>query len=115
MPISMMPDSGKVNRVSKLIINPDTGPVYCCWDTCDRRARQTWSIRLHEHPLSVPCSDVEQAYGTLGRHTHFTFCCREHADYWAACSGAMAHETAARNRGQIYGMHSAGSKLGRLR
>lgn len=111
----MTPDNGKVNRVSKLIVNPDTGPVYCCWDTCDRRARQTWSIRMHEHSPRTPCSWVDQAGGGLGRHTFYTFCSKGHADYWAYCSGGFAHEAAARNRGQIYGMAPEGAKIGRLR
>lgn len=111
----MAPDSGRVNRVSRLIVNPWTGPIVCCWDECDKRASSIWSIRLHEHPLHIACSDVEQGLGLFGRHAFMTFCSQAHLLYWAGCSGANAHETAARNGGRIYGQAPAGSKIGRLR
>ena len=115
MRFGMGPDNGRVNRVSKLVVNPWTGPIECCWDDCWNKARDSYIMRFHEHTPAVPCSWVEQAGGQLGRHTFYTFCCREHADFWAACSGSNAHETAARNRGQIYGQASTGNKIGRFR
>lgn len=107
MQFSMAPDNGRVNRVSKLIVNPDTGPIYCCWDTCDRRSRQTWTIRVHEHAKGLPCDHP------LSRHANYTFCSQAHADYWGSCSGWNAHELAAYNQGRIYGMHSEGNHLRR--
>lgn len=115
MRFSMAPDNGRVNKVSRLIVNPWTGPITCCWDECDKRASSIWSIRLHEHRPEVSCSDVEQGFGLFGRHAFMTFCCEAHLLYWAGCSGWRAHETAAWNRGQIYGMAPEGSKIGRLR
>lgn len=115
MPFSMAPDNGRVNRVSKLIINPDTGPIYCCWDTCDQLARTIYPLRLHEHPLHVPCDWVEQGRGALGRHAYYTFCSEGHRRYWLVSSGLRASETAARNNGKIYGMAETGYKIGRFR
>ena len=114
MSIGMQRDNGKVNRVAKLIINPDTGPIYCCWDECDKRATVIWSVRLHEHPKHVPCGWVDQAFGDLGRHTMMTFCSQTHLLYWVSCSGSRAHELAARNQGRIYGQLPAGAKQTRL-
>jgi hypothetical protein len=109
----MTPDNGRVNRVSKLIINPDTGKVPCCWDTCDRPARQSYIMRFHEHPLQVPCAWVDQAGGSLGRHYHYTFCSPGHGRYFALCMGWAAHETAARNHGQIFGYLQPGVRTPR--
>jgi hypothetical protein len=101
-----------VNRVERLIINLDTAmPVVCGWDTCDRRARTSHQVRTHEHPGHVSCSDVNQAYGTLGRHVIYAFCSAGHLDYWVSASGWRAHELADANRGLIYGQHSAGNKM----
>lgn len=115
MKISMAPDSGRVNRVNKLIINPWTGPTTCCWDTCDKRATVIWSVRMHEHRPDIPCSDVEQAFGLLGRHAHYNFCSEACLMYWVGSSGQHAHETAARNGGRIYGMRPAGINPGLFR
>lgn len=115
MPYGMMPDNGKVNRVAKLIVNPDTGPIYCCWDECDKRSTMIWSVRLHEHSKGFPCGWVDQAGGALGRHAMMTFCSEPHLLYWVSCSGSRAHELAARNRGRIYGQLPEGAKKGRMR
>ena len=100
-----------VNKVNRLIINMDTAmPITCNWDTCDRRARTSYQLRLHEHPLNLKCSLVDDSYGAYGRHTIMAFCSEGHLDYWAASTGWRAHDLAARNRGLIYGQHSAGMK-----
>lgn len=104
MIISMAPDNGRVNRVSKLIVNPWTGPVECCWADCWNLARQTWDIRIHEHSRSIPCGSP------FAQHAHYTFCSQGHADFWFASSGLQAHDTAARNQGRILGMHSPGMR-----
>jgi hypothetical protein len=93
----------QINRVERLVINLDTTmPITCNWDTCDRRARTTYQVRLHEHPLHWRCD--------YGRHTIMAFCSDSHLDYWVASSGRRAHDLAERNRGLIYGQHSAGNK-----
>jgi hypothetical protein len=106
---SMAPDNGRVNRVARYIINPDTGPIPCCWDTCDRRALTIWPLRTHEHPPHWPCDHP------YAQHSHYTFCCDQHRRYWLLSSGWRAHETAARNNGQIYGYLWPGEKIGRFR
>ena len=115
MRFSMAPDSGNVNRVNKLIINPWTGPTYCGWHNCDQLAREGWTVRLHEHPKGIRCSTVEQSFGLYGRHAFYNFCSDWCRDYWMLCTGAQAHETAARNNGKIFGMAAPGRKLGRYR
>jgi hypothetical protein len=101
-----------VNRVERLIINLDTAsPLTCGWDECDRRARTTYQVRTHEHPSHVSCSDVAAGFGMLGRHVIYAFCSAGHLDYWVSCSGVRAHDLADRNRGLIYGQHSAGNRL----
>ena len=112
---SMAPDNGKVNRVSKLVVNPDTGPITCCWDDCWNRARTLWPLRTHEHHPRIPCDWVDQAGGMYGRHAWYTFCSEQCRRYWMLSSGWRAHETAARNNGRIYGMAAPGDKLGRYR
>lgn len=105
-----------VNRVEKLIINMDTAlPVVCGWDTCDRPARTSHQVRTHEHP-PVRCSDVDQAFGQLGRHVIYAFCSSGHLDFWVASSGDRAKDLEARNQGRIAGMHSVGNRnLSRFR
>ena len=115
MPFSMAPPSNRVNRVAKLIINPDTGPITCCWDTCDRKARTIYPLRLHEHPLHIGCELVDQSWGMYGRHAHMTFCSEQHRRYWMLSTGWRAHELAARNKGRIYGYTMPGEKIGRYR
>lgn len=115
MPFSMAPDNGRVNRTSKLIVNPWTGPVDCCWDDCWNLARDIWPIRLHEHPLHVPCHTVDASQGLWGRHAFMTFCSEKCRDYWLWSSGWRAKDTAARNNGRIYGMAPPGQKIGRFR
>ena len=100
-----------INKVEKLIINLDMQrPVTCAWDTCDRWARTSHQVRAHEHPLRISCSDVNAAGGSYGRHMIYAFCCEGHLDFWVASSGSRAHDLAARNRGLVYGQHSAGMK-----
>ncbi len=100
-----------VNRVERLVINLDMQkPIVCNWDTCDRYGRTSHQVRLHEHQLSLRCSDVDAAMGAFGRHTIMIFCSDGHLDYWVASTGWNAHDLAARNRGRIYGQHSAGMK-----
>lgn len=95
-----------VNRVERLIINLDTAlPLSCAWDDCPKRARTPYQIRVHEH-LGKCNSEIAQ----YGRHAHYAFCCESHKDYWLAATGGMAHDTANRNRGLIYGQHSAGMR-----
>ena len=115
MPISMAPDNGRVNRTNKLIVNPWTGPIECCWADCWNQAREGYSVRMHEHMRRVSCSTVDQSYGMYGRHTFYNFCSPRCARYWVLSSGLYAHETAARNNGLIYGMAAPGDKLGRYR
>jgi hypothetical protein len=104
---SMAPDNGRVNRVAKLIINPQTGPIPCCWDTCDKPARSIYVMRVHEHAAIIPCE--------AGQHAHYSFCSPHHGRYFAMCMGWSAHETSARNGGNIYGYLQPGSRHGRLR
>ncbi len=100
-----------INRVERLIINLDTAmPITCNWDECDRRARTCYQVRLHEHPPHFRCDLVNAAGGNLGRHMIMAFCSAGHLDYWVSCSGGRANDLAARNRGLIYGQHSAGMK-----
>jgi hypothetical protein len=106
---SMAPDNGRVNRTSKLIVNPWTGPILCCWDTCDRLARDIWPVRLHEHPPHWPCDYPGS------QHTFMTFCSARCRDYWLWSSGWRAKVLAAENNGRIYGMAPKGSKIGRFR
>jgi hypothetical protein len=112
---SMAPPSNRVNRVAKLVVNPWTGPIDCCWSDCWNKARTIYPLRTHEHRPSVPCAWVDQAGGALGTHSHYTFCSEQHLRYFLLCSGMNAHETAARNQGKIYGMAGPGEKIGRLR
>lgn len=110
----MSAGTGNVNRVERLIINLDTAmPMMCAWDDCVKRARTPYQVRVHEHHLGIPCSAVNAAGGNLGRHAHYAFCSDNCKDYWVACSGKRAPDLAARNRGRIYGQHSAGMR-GRL-
>lgn len=115
MRFSMAPDNGRVNRVSRLIVNPDTGPVDCCWSDCWNKARDSYTMRFHEHVRTVPCSWVEQGGGMYGRHAFYTFCSARCGRYFALSMGWSAHETAARNNGLIYGMAAPGDKIGRYR
>lgn len=95
-----------INRVERLIINLDMAkPVTCAWDECDRYARTTYQVRTHEHRGGCD-SEIAQ----YGRHVIYAFCSESHLDYWVASSGARAHDLAARNRGLVYGQHSAGMK-----
>lgn len=99
------------NRVERLIINLDTAmPLSCAWDDCPNRARTPYQIRVHEHLRSVSCMVVNEGGGSYGRHTHYAFCSDSCKDYWLANTGRTATDTAARNRGLIYGQHSAGMK-----
>ena len=94
-----------INRVDRLIINLDTAmPITCAWDDCTRRARTTHQVRAHEHSAEYPCGSP------YARHAIYAFCCEGHLDYWTASMGRRAHDLAARNRGRIYGQHSAGMK-----
>jgi hypothetical protein len=103
-----------INRVERLIINLDTAmPLTCAWDECDKRARTPYQVRVHEHLPHLRCDLVNVSGGDLGRHSHYAFCSENHKDYWISCSGPRAHDLAARNRGLIYGQHSAGMR-GRL-
>ena len=103
MPYSMSPANGRVNRVEKLIINLDTAmPLSCAWDECDRRARTPYQVRTHEHPAHWDCR--------IGRHSVYAFCADRHRQYWLNSSGRRAHETAARNRGLIYGQLPEGMR-----
>ncbi len=100
-----------VNRVERLIINLDTAmPMMCAWDECDRHARTTHQVRVHEHLPHIPCATVNIAGGDLGRHMIYPFCCERHLQYWVYCSGARAHDAASRNRGRIYGQLPPGMK-----
>ena len=104
----------QVNRVERLIINLDTAmAMICSWDDCDKRARTPYQVRVHEHQPGIRCDLVNAAGGDLGRHSHYAFCSENCKDYWVSSSGSRAHELAARNRGRIYGQHSAGMR-GRL-
>src|SRR5215469_7155340 len=98
----MAPDNGKVNRVSKLIVNPWTGPIDCCWSDCWERARSTWTIRFHEHSPRLRCDSP------FAQHSNMTFCSEQHLLYFAHSSGWRAHELAARNRGLIHGQAPEG-------
>ena len=115
MPYSMAAPNSRVNRVARLIVNPDTGPICCCWDDCDQRARTIYPVRTHEHRLDIACDLIDAAGGLYGRHAWYTFCSERCKRYWLLCSGLRAHETAARNNGKIYGMAAPGEKLGRFR
>jgi hypothetical protein len=100
----------QVNRVERLIINLDTAmPITCNWDTCDRRSRTTYQVRLHEHSSTWNCATVNAAGGAYGRHAIMSFCSESHLDYWVACSGSRANELMARHQGRAYGYHSAGN------
>ena len=94
-----------INRVDRLIINLDTAmPLSCAWADCDRRARTPYQVRVHEHSGEFRCDSP------YSRHAHYAFCSEGCKDYWLAATGATAHDTAYRNRGNIYGNHSAGMK-----
>lgn len=95
-----------INRVERLIINLDMQkPVTCAWDTCDRRARTCYQVREHRHAAMFRCDDP-----LYGNHSIYAFCSESHLDYWISSTGSRAHDLAARNRGIIYGQHSAGSR-----
>lgn len=95
-----------INRVEKLIINMDTTlPLICNWDTCDRRARTSHQVRLHEH--TGKCNSLEAQFG---RHVIMVFCSDSHLDYWVASTGTNAHLTGHYNQGRIYGYHSPGMR-----
>lgn len=95
-----------IPRVERLIINLDTAmPLKCGWDDCDKRARTPYQIRVHEH-LGSCTSEIAQ----YGRHMIYAFCSESCKDYWLAATGGTAHDTAYRNRGRIYGNHSAGNR-----
>jgi hypothetical protein len=106
---SMAPDNGRVNRVSRLVVNPWTGPIPCCWDECDKLATTAWPVRLHEHPVHWPCDYPGS------QHAFMTFCSEGHRDFWLWSSGWRAKVLAAENNGRIYGMAPKGSKIGRFR
>lgn len=97
-----MPVRGSTHaRVQKRAINLDRGgtPVGCAnIMPCDRDGYELYKIIQHEHARSIPC-DHE-----LARHATFIFCSERCKQYFLACSGPMAHDTAARNRGRIAGM-----------
>ena len=96
----------QINRVERLIINLDTAmALSCAWDDCPKRARTPYQVRAHEHPPHWNCH--------IGRHSVYAFCSESCKDYWLACMGVRAEDTAARNRGLVYGQHSAGMR-GRL-
>ena len=109
----MAPDNGRVNRINKLIINPWTGPTECGWFDCWQRAREGYTVRMHEHSANVPCRWVEQSDGSLGRHAFYNFCSAWCRALFLSSTGFHARETAARNRGQIFGMYPEGMKQGR--
>ena len=97
-----------INRVERLIINLDTAmPLSCGWDDCTKRARTPYQVRVHEH--LGPCNSEQAQYG---RHMIYAFCSESCKDYWLAATGGAAHDTAYRNRGRIYGNHSAGMRRG---
>jgi hypothetical protein len=101
----------QVNRVEKLIINLDTAmALSCAWDDCPKRARTPYQIRVHEHPVHVSCSLVAAGGYEGGRHANYAFCSERCKTYWLANSGKRAGQTAAENRGRIYGQLPAGMK-----
>jgi hypothetical protein len=94
-----------INRVERLIINLDTQmPLSCAWDDCPKRARTPYQVRVHEHADEYKCDDP------VSRHAHYAFCSEKCKMYWLNATGANAHDSAYRNRGQIYGMLPAGMK-----
>lgn len=102
MPIGMQ-HSAPV-RVERLMINLDTMmPMMCGWDECDKRARTPYQVRVHEHAGRCGSEVAQQ-----GRHSHFVFCSERHELYWLAACGPRAAQTAAENRGRIYGQLPAG-------
>lgn len=95
-----------INRVERLIINLDMQkPVTCAWDTCDRPARTPYQVREHRHTDEFRCDDP-----WYGHHSIYAFCSDSHRDYFMASTGWAAHDAAYRNRGLIYGQHSAGNR-----
>jgi hypothetical protein len=95
-----------VNRVERLIINLDTAmPLSCAWDDCPNRARTPYQVRVHEHAGVIRCDDPWYA-----RHAHYAFCGERCKAYWLANTGHAAKDTAARNRGLIYGQLPPGMK-----
>lgn len=92
-----------INRVERLIINLDTAmPLMCGWAECDRRARTPYQVRTHQHPPNWNCG--------IGQHVTYAFCSESHRDYWVSSTGTRALELADRNRGMVWGMHSAGNR-----
>lgn len=93
-------------RVQKRIINNDRGGTYvcCAWDECDNDGFELYKVRMHEHAQSVGCDS------SLAKHITYVFCTERHKQYFLACTGAMAHDTQARNRGRIAGMLPPGMK-----
>lgn len=92
-------------RVGKKIINFDADRYgMCAWLDCYKDACSLYEIRTHEHARNIPCDHP------LGRHVTYAFCTERHKQYHLACTGAQAHDTAARNRGRIAGMLPPGWK-----
>lgn len=89
-------------------------PLTCAWADCERLARTPYQIVTCEHPLSLSCSLVNDPPPGryYGRHYRYAYCCESHLDYWRASSGRHAHDTGDRNRGVIWGNHSAGMRPG---
>jgi hypothetical protein len=102
-----------INRVAKLIINLDTTMAsMCAYRQCsDRRARSIYQIRMCEHqPVKCSLVDNPPPGQYFGRHMWFAFCSESCMDFHLAELGNRAKDTAARNRGQIGGMHSPGMR-----
>jgi len=100
-------------RIERKIINldrHDPGPVACSWDECEARACTLYRVRLCEHSPRVSCGQTDQGIGG-GHHYWYTFCRERHKQYWLAAAGLMAHDTADRNSGRIYGMLPPGYRL----
>lgn len=86
-------------RIGRKIINFDSGGYgICAWADCYKDACNLYEVRNHEHARNIPCDS------SLAQHITYAFCSERHKQYHLACTGAQAHDTAARNQGRIAGM-----------
>lgn len=93
-------------HLERKVINRDRGGTFvaCAWSDCDKDGLENHKVTVHEHARSIACDD------SLAKHISYVFCTERHKQYHLASTGAMAHDTQARNNGRIAGMLPPGMR-----